>query len=182
MLGYVLPRFQSSTYKLFALGKTVGIADFAPWYDHYQHTGSFEDRPQITRRFTLQCLKMTDMLALSGADFLSMRIEFPLLFKELLTEASNSMKSELMLKLDKIGDEEAKADGKYVQKISLRVVSQLRSNLESQSSILHETHSMLSQQQHSEETSNNEVLEAVRALRKEVRQIKRELRRSKRRM
>jgi len=84
---------------------------------------------------------MTDMLALSCSDFLSMRIEFPNEFKELLNEASSSMKSDIVIKLDRIGEDEAKADGKYVQKMSIKVVSHLRNNLESRSSVNQETHS-----------------------------------------
>ena len=126
-----MPRFENAIYKIYGTGKIIGIAEYSGWEAFYKKNGPDDIKPYASdRKFTAITLKLADLLVLSSNDFQSMRIEFPSLFKELLNLASQEMRTSLNQKLEKIKEEEKNdASEKYLSMMSIKVVNNLKNNL-----------------------------------------------------
>ena len=106
--GYVLPRYENKVYLHIQEGKSFGHVELAA--DHRlmdeDYTLSIMRRSQISfdliRRFTVQSFFLCDVLALSIADLLNMRLEFEKVFKELFRTAKERLRRELILKIEAI--------------------------------------------------------------------------------
>lgn len=108
--GYVLPRFENKVYLMIDEGKHFGHTELAAVSTFIKDDISYMRLSQmgldLIRRFTVQAFDQCEMLALSLADVIKMKLEFPRVFLELFYNAKERLRRELILKIEAIKNHE----------------------------------------------------------------------------
>jgi CRP-like cAMP-binding protein len=113
--AFVLPRFDNTIYILICEGDYFGVIDLIPYEEGQcgkKVKSKKKDAWDMTRKFTVQSVTKSTLMALKTEDLSKINSEFPDIYAELFVSAYNRFKMAIKLKkqvIDRI--EEIKEEG-----------------------------------------------------------------------